>query len=73
MKIFGVYQRIIQKLIVSLIMEVKIQIPDNCELIKDGDTYIVKEKKNDKPRIWEEFCGSIQLKKVRHILIPFLT
>lgn len=37
-------------------MEVKIQIPDNCELIKDGDTYIVKEKKNDKPRTWEEFC-----------------
>ena len=37
-------------------MEVKIQIPDNCELIKDGDTYIVKEKKNDKPRTWKEFC-----------------
>ena len=37
-------------------MEVKIQIPDNCELIKDGDTYIVREKKNDKPRSWEEFC-----------------
>lgn len=36
-------------------MEVKIQIPDNCELIKDGNTYIVK-KKNDKPRSWEEFC-----------------
>lgn len=36
-------------------MEVKIQIPDNCELIKDGNTYIVKEKKN-KPRSWEEFC-----------------
>ena len=33
-------------------MEVKIQIPDNCELIKSGDTYIVKEK--DKPRSWEE-------------------
>lgn len=37
-------------------MEVKIQIPDNCELIKDGDTYVVKEKKNDKPRSWVEFC-----------------
>lgn len=37
-------------------MEVKIQISDNCELIKNGDTYIVKEKKNDKPRTWEEFC-----------------
>lgn len=30
-------------------------IPDNCELLKDGDTYIVKEK-SDKPRSWEEFC-----------------
>lgn len=36
--------------------EVKIQIPDNCELIKDGDTYIVKEKKQIPPRSWEEFC-----------------
>lgn len=37
-------------------MEVKIQIPDNCELIKDGDTYIVKEKKQNPPRSWAEFC-----------------
>lgn len=44
-------------------MEVKIQIPDNCELIKDGDTYIVKEKKNDKPRTWEEFCENYPLRK----------
>ena len=36
--------------------EVKIQIPDNCELIKDGDTYIVREKKQLFPRSWEEFC-----------------
>lgn len=43
-------------------MEVKIQIPDNCELIKDGDTYIVKEKKNDKPRTWEEFCKNYPLR-----------
>ena len=42
-------------------MEVKIQIPDNCELIKDGDTYIVKEK-NDKPRSWEEFCRKYPVK-----------
>ena len=35
--------------------EVKIQIPDNCELIKDGNTYIVKEKKQKPPRSWEEF------------------
>lgn len=37
-------------------MEVKIQIPDNCELIKDGDTYVVKEKKQELPKSWEEFC-----------------
>lgn len=37
-------------------MEVKIQIPDNCELIKDGDTYIVKEKKQIPPKSWKEFC-----------------
>ena len=42
-------------------MEIKIQIPDNCELIKDGDTYIVKKKskklqKKSLPRSWKEFC-----------------
>ena len=36
--------------------EIKIQIPDNCELIKDGNTYIVKEKKQIPPRSWKEFC-----------------
>lgn len=44
-------------------MEVKIQIPDNCELIKDGDTYIVKEKKQEPPRSWEEFCERYPIKK----------
>lgn len=42
-------------------MEIKIQIPDNCELIKDGDTYIVKEKKQGPPRSWEEFCEKYPL------------
>ena len=42
--------------------EVKIQIPDNCELIKDGDTYIVKEKKQEPPRSWEEFCEKFPIK-----------
>lgn len=36
--------------------EVKISIPDNCELVKEGDSYIVKEKKNNPPRSWNEFC-----------------
>lgn len=44
-------------------MEVKIQIPDNCELIKDGDTYIVKEKKQGPPRSWEEFRKRYPVKK----------
>ena len=35
-------------------MEVKINIPDNCELIRKGDTYIIKEKYH--PRTWEEYC-----------------
>ena len=43
--------------------EVKIQIPDNCELIKDGDTYIVKEKKQGPPRSWEEFCERYPVKR----------
>ena len=43
--------------------EVKIQIPDNCELIKDGNTYIVKEKKQTLPRSWEEFCERYPIKE----------
>lgn len=42
--------------------EVKIQIPNNCELIKDGGTYIVKEKKQGPPRSWEEFCKRYPVK-----------
>lgn len=42
---------------------IKIQIPDNCELIKDGDTYIVKEKKQIPPKSWEEFCKRYPIKK----------
>ena len=42
--------------------EVKIQLPDSCELIKDGNTYIVKEKKQEPPRSWEEFCKRFPLK-----------
>ena len=55
-------------------MEVKIQIPDNCELIKDGDTYIVKEKKDNKdnkdnkPRSWEVFCKSHPIKDTEYFI-----
>ena len=43
--------------------EVKIYVPDGCELIQDGDTYIVKEKKQEPPRSWEEFCERYPVKK----------
>ena len=36
--------------------EIKITIPNDCELIKDGDTYVVKEKKQGPPKSWKEFC-----------------
>ena len=35
--------------------EVKITIPDNCKLIKEGNSYIIKER-DSKPKTWEEFC-----------------
>lgn len=35
--------------------EVKIQIPDNCELVKDG-VATIQEKNQNPPRSWEEFC-----------------
>lgn len=43
--------------------EVKIQIPDNCELVKDGDNYVVREKKQNPPRSWEEFCERYPIKR----------
>lgn len=37
--------------------EVRIQIPDNCEIFQDGNTYVIKEKEQKRPpRSWEEFC-----------------
>ena len=41
--------------------EIKITVPDNCELIKDGDIYVVK-KRNKPPRSWEEFCKKFPIK-----------
>lgn len=51
-------------------MEVKIQIPDNCELIKDGNTYVVREKKQIPPKSWEEFCERYPVKKGEAYLLP---
>lgn len=42
--------------------EVKITIPDNCELVKEGDAYVVKEKKNP-PRSWDEFVKNYRIEK----------
>lgn len=35
--------------------DITITIPDNCELVKEGNTYVIKEK-DSKPKSWEEFC-----------------
>lgn len=43
--------------------ETKIIIPDNCELVKEGDAYVVKEKKNNPPRSWEEFVKNYRIEK----------
>ena len=50
--------------------EVKIQIPDNCELIKDGNTYIVKEKKQGPPKTWEEFCKKYPVQNDECFITP---
>ncbi len=43
-------------------MKVTIEIPDHCEIVKDGEKYIVKEKKQIPPRTWKEFCSMNQVK-----------
>lgn len=50
--------------------EVKIQIPDNCELVKDGDSYVVREKRQNPPRSWEEFCERYPIKKGEAYIDP---
>lgn len=48
-------------------MEVKIEIPDNCELVKEGDSYIVREKVS-KPKSWEEFCKNFPITPTEHYI-----
>lgn len=43
--------------------EVKITIPDNCELVKEGDSYVIKEKKKTPPKSWKEFCENYPIAK----------
>lgn len=51
--------------------EVKIQIPDNCELVKDGDNYVVREKKQNPPRSWEDFCRNYPITETEHFIGTF--
>lgn len=51
--------------------EVKIQIPDNCELRKDGDSYVVREIKQNPPRSWEEFCKRYPIRKGEAYITPY--
>lgn len=40
-------------------MKVEIEIPDNCEIIKEDNIFKIVEKKKEEPilpRSWEEFC-----------------
>ena len=48
--------------------DITITIPENCELIKDGDTYIVREKKQLFPRSWEEFCKRYPISKEEYFI-----
>lgn len=51
--------------------EMKIQIPDNCELVKDGDSYVVREMKQNPPRSWEEFCERYPIQKREAYITPY--
>ena len=37
-----------------------ITIPDNSELVKEGNTYVIKEK-DSKPKSWGEFCMNYRI------------
>lgn len=47
--------------------EVKVRIPDNCVLIKDGDTYIVRERNKSRPEVGRSSVRDTQLKRGKHI------
>lgn len=46
---------------------VTITIPDNCELVREGNTYVIKEK-DIKPKSWEEFCKSNKIQAGEYYL-----
>ena len=41
--------------------DITLTIPDNCELVKEGNTYVIKEK-DPKPKSWKEFCKNFPIK-----------
>lgn len=49
-------------------MEIKIQVPDDCVLIKNGDTYIIKKEESKPPRSWDEFCKNYPVDKKEHFI-----
>lgn len=47
--------------------DITITIPDNCVLVKEGNTYVIKEK-DPKPKSWEEFCDNNDVQKQEHYI-----
>lgn len=48
--------------------EIKITIPDNCKLVIEGNSYIIKEK-DSKPKTWEEFCKNYSIKETEAFIL----
>lgn len=47
--------------------DVTITIPDNCDLVKEGNTYVIKEK-DTKPKSWKAFCENFLLGKEEYYI-----
>lgn len=47
--------------------DITITIPDNCELIKEGNSYVIK-KKDSRPKSWKEFCENFLLGKEEYYI-----
>lgn len=41
--------------------DITLTIPNNCELIKEGNSYVIKEK-DVRPKSWEEFCENFPIR-----------
>ena len=47
--------------------DVTITIPDNCDLVKEGNTYVIKET-DTKPKSWKAFCENFLLGKEEYYI-----